>query len=120
MVANPRDLVHYRLTREEAELLPLLDGSTASREIVVDRLGTTGGLDVASVVDLVQLLEQGRFLDTPFVDVDAALERAVHPATLSAGWARSFGRCRWNGQEPSGWCGSCTGISCGICSPGRG
>ncbi len=101
MVANPRDLLHYRLTPEEAALLPLLDGEHSIGEIVVDRFTDDGELDAASVVGLVQLLEQGRFLDSPFVDADAALERAVHPATLSRRVGRFFRTLsvEWPGAE---------------------
>jgi putative peptide zinc metalloprotease protein len=82
MAGNPRDLVHYRLTLEEAALLPLLDGEHTIAEIVVDRLSADGGFDVASVVELAALLEQGGYLTSSYVDVAAALERAVHPPTL--------------------------------------
>jgi CRP-like cAMP-binding protein/Zn-dependent protease len=101
MVANPRDQVHYRFTPAEAGVLPLLDGRHSIGEIVVDRLGGTGEFDVASVAELVSLLEQGRFLTTPYVDVSDVVQRALHPPTLGS---RASGVLRtlsveWSGAE---------------------
>ena len=101
MVANPRDQVHYRFTPAEAGVLPLLDGRHSIGEIVLDRLGGTGEFDVASVAELVGLLEQGGFLTTPYVDVPAAVQRALHPPTLGS---RASGVLRtlsveWSGAE---------------------
>jgi CRP-like cAMP-binding protein/Zn-dependent protease len=101
MVANPRDQVHYRFTPAEAGVLPLLDGRRSIGEIVVDRLGGTGEFDVTSVAELVALLEQGGFLATPYVDVPAAVQAALHPPTLGS---RASGVLRtlsveWSGAE---------------------
>lgn len=101
MVANPRDQVHYRFTPAEAAVLPLLDGRHSIGQIVVDRLGGAGEFDVASVAELVGLLEQGGFLTTPYVDVPAAAQRALHPPTLGS---RASGLLRtltveWSGAE---------------------
>jgi putative peptide zinc metalloprotease protein len=82
MVANPRDLLHYRLTSAEADLLRQLDGRRTIADLVVDQLETGGDLDLAGVVDLIATLETGGFLDTPLVDVDAALQKALFPPTL--------------------------------------
>src|SRR5260370_39663173 len=71
MVANPRDLVYYRFTPEEAALLPLLDGEHSIGELVVEHLTEDGELDPAAVLALGRLLEVGGFLDVPYVDVDA-------------------------------------------------
>nr|MBA3432183.1 hypothetical protein [Actinomycetota bacterium] len=80
MIANPRDLVYYRLTPEELEVARLMDGTRTVKEIVVDRLKGSGDLELSSVADLVYELSFGNFLDRPFVDVDAAVQRALHPA----------------------------------------
>jgi putative peptide zinc metalloprotease protein len=101
MLANPRELVHYRLTPAEAAVLPLLDGQHSIGEIVVGRLGGEGELDVASVAELVGVLERGGFLTTPYLDVDAALRRALHPATWrsrAAGFLRTL-TIEWSGAE---------------------
>jgi putative peptide zinc metalloprotease protein len=81
MIGNPRDLVYYRLTLEEADLLPLLDGEHTIGELAVERLNSSGELDVADLVDLVQMLEQGGFLTGRYVDVGAAVGLALHPPT---------------------------------------
>jgi putative peptide zinc metalloprotease protein len=82
MVANPRSLVHYRLSVEEAELLPQMDGTRTVAELVVAELADGGELDLAGVVDLVASLESGGFLADHSVDVDAALQSAVFPPTF--------------------------------------
>jgi putative peptide zinc metalloprotease protein len=77
MTSNPARNLHYRLTEEEASMLPLMDGSRTVKEIVVSRLEGSGGLDVAAVADLVLELRTGSFLDPPFTDVYASLRRAM-------------------------------------------
>lgn len=76
-VANPRDLVYYRLTPAEAALLPVMDGTRTVGELVVEHLRTEGELDLASVTELVNLLYRGNFLTQRFTDSDAALKRAL-------------------------------------------
>jgi putative peptide zinc metalloprotease protein len=101
MLANPRDQVHYRFTPAEAELLPLLDGQRSIGQIVVDQLSVEGEFDVASVAELVGLLERGGFLTTAYVDVDSAVGRALHPPTLGSrvgGVLRTL-TIEWSGAE---------------------
>ncbi len=82
MVANRRDLTYFRLEPDEAALLPLMDGTRTVGEICVSRLQSTGGLDVAPVVELVRLLHSGGFLTDRYVDVEEALRRATAPHRL--------------------------------------
>ncbi len=102
MIANPRDLVHYRLEPGETELLPLMDGSRTVSEIVVDRLRGSGDLDLSAVADLVRQLRVGNFLTTPFLDVDAAVRRAIDPVSAARARARAFARTlsiEWKGAH---------------------
>ncbi len=79
MLADSDGLTHYRLTVAEAAVLPLLDGTRTLSEIAADYLAAGAGLDAASLVRLVRLLDRGGFLEGGYVDVPAALERALHP-----------------------------------------
>jgi CRP-like cAMP-binding protein/Zn-dependent protease len=98
MLANPRDLIHYRLEPDEVELVRMMDGTRTVKEIVVARLREEGDLDLDAVVELVRQLQEGGFLEPPYVDVDAAVRRALQPSvarhkarefirTLSIDWA---------------------------------
>jgi CRP-like cAMP-binding protein/Zn-dependent protease len=98
MLANPRDLIHYRLETDEVELVRLMDGTRSVKEIVLERLREGGELDLDAVVELVRQLQEGGFLDPPYVDVEAAVRRAMQPSvarqkarefvrTLSIDWA---------------------------------
>ena len=107
LIANPRELLHYRLEPGEVEILPLLDGRKTVKEIVVDRLQDSGDFELGGVADLVQQLKVGGFLDTPFLDVDAAVARAIAPEstigskitkfvkTLSVEWSGADKLVRW-------------------------
>jgi CRP-like cAMP-binding protein len=77
MAANVRDLLHYRLTPDEADVLALMDGTRTVKELVIEQFGESGALDVDSVADLVRLLLVGGFLDASYVDVQGAAERAL-------------------------------------------
>ncbi len=101
MIANPRDLVHYRLAPAEADLLPLLDGTHTVGDLVVRRLRDSGELDLGNVVDLVRSLEAGNFLDHPYLDVDAALDKAVFPPTWRSRGDRFLRTLsvEWSGAE---------------------
>jgi putative peptide zinc metalloprotease protein len=107
MVANTRDLVYYRLEQAELDLLPLLDGTRTLGEIVVTRFDTSGDLDAASVIDLVRTLHSGGFLTDHYVDVDAAVRKAVAPTGLQArftNFARTL-KIEWSGAEKlTQWC----------------
>jgi len=107
MVANRRDLVYYRLEEAEIDLLPLLDGTRTLGEIVVAELEVSGELDTATIVDLIRMLHAGGFLTDPYVDVDAAVVKALAPTGLQARLTR-FARTltvRWSGAERlTRWC----------------
>jgi CRP-like cAMP-binding protein/Zn-dependent protease len=92
MIANPRDLIYYRLEPGELELVRLMDGTRTVKEIVVQRFRESGGLDLSGVADLVLQLHEGNFLDRRFLDVDAALERALHPVSVPRAKVRQFVR----------------------------
>jgi CRP-like cAMP-binding protein/Zn-dependent protease len=102
LVANPRELLHYELTVDEAELLPLMDGTRTIGEIVVERLRDEGDMDVAEVVELVHILRQGGFLDPRPPDVDGALQAALHPVSPGRKRAREFAKTlmiHWEGAD---------------------
>jgi len=90
MIANPRELLHYRLEPGEVELLPLMDGTRTVKEIVVERLRDAGDLELSGVADLVRQLRIGSFLTTPFLDVEAAVRRAIDPVSAARRRAREF------------------------------
>ncbi len=92
MIANPRELLHYRLEPGEIELLPLMDGTRTVKEIVVERLREAGDIELSAVADLVRQLRVGNFLTTPFVDVDEAVRRAMDPASAARTQAREFAK----------------------------
>jgi len=54
MIANPRDLLHYKLEPGEMELLPLMDGTRTVKEIVVERFRESGDIELSAVADLVR------------------------------------------------------------------
>jgi CRP-like cAMP-binding protein/Zn-dependent protease len=107
VVANPRDLVHYRLGPGEVELLWLMDGSRTVREIVVERFRESGDLELSGVADLVRQLRVGNFLETRFVDSGAVVRQALNPMsrarrkggqfvrTLSVDWSGAQGLVAW-------------------------
>ncbi|MEX2457611.1 MAG: cyclic nucleotide-binding domain-containing protein [Actinomycetota bacterium] len=102
MAANLRDLIHYRLTWPEADLLPLMDGTRTVREIVLARFRESGELELSSVADLVYQLHVGGFLETPFLDVDAALERGLHHRGLLRSKLQEFAttlRLEWKNAD---------------------
>jgi CRP-like cAMP-binding protein/Zn-dependent protease len=102
MIANPRDLLHYRLEPGEIELLPLMDGTRTVKEIVVDRLRESGDLELSGVADLVRQLRVGNFLTTPFSDTGAAVQRALHPVSSARARARAFAKTltiEWKGAH---------------------
>jgi len=92
MIANPRDLIHYRLEPGELELVRLMDGTRTVKEIVVERFRESGDLDLSAVADLVRELHEGNFLDRRFVDVNDAVARALHPVSVPRAKAREFAR----------------------------
>lgn len=115
IVANPRDLLHYRLEPGEVELLSLMDGSRTVREIVVERFRESGDLELSGVIDLVRQLRVGNFLETRFVDSDAIVRRALKPSstgrrkaqqfvrTLSVEWAGAHRMVDWSYRNGLRW-----------------
>ena len=107
MICNPRDLVHYRLEPVEADLVELMDGSHTVGDIVVRRMEESGDLELSAAVELVEALDAGNFFDRPFVDTEAALERALQPppnlfrrlhrllTTLQVEWSNAEAVIRW-------------------------
>lgn len=92
MIANPRDLIHYTLSSAELEAVKLMDGSRTVKEIVLERFAESGDLDLDGVVSLVQSLYEGNMLRRRFLDVDAAVTRAMKPETTARTKARIFAR----------------------------
>jgi CRP-like cAMP-binding protein/Zn-dependent protease len=92
MVANPRELLHYRFEPGEIELLPLMDGTRTVKEIVVERFQESGDMELSGVADLVRSLREGNFLTTPFRDVRAVVARALDPIPTARAKARDFAR----------------------------
>jgi CRP-like cAMP-binding protein/Zn-dependent protease len=92
MVANTRDLVHYRLPAGELPLLQRMDGSRSVKELVLDEFEASGDLDPDAVTDLVRTLYEGNFLDQRYRDVDALVTRALDPVTERRRRARTFAK----------------------------
>ncbi len=92
IIANPRDLLHYRLEPGEVELVALMDGTRTLKDIVVERFQGSGDLELSGVADLVRQLRIGGFLDTPFVDVASIVSRALHPASTARAKASEFAK----------------------------
>ena len=83
MVANPRDLVHYRLEAADYELLGHMDGTRTVKEIVIDRLQEGGEIDVGGVADLVYTLYIENFLEERYVDIDTMVVRPRDQARMT-------------------------------------
>jgi len=92
MVANTRDLLHYRLPASELPLLRKMDGSRSVKELVLDEFEASGDLDPDAVTDLVRTLYEGNFLDQRYRDVDALVTRALDPVTERRRRARTFAK----------------------------
>jgi hypothetical protein len=92
VVANPRDLLHYRLEPGEVEVLALMDGTRTVREIVVERFRESGDLELSGVIDLVRQLRAGNFLERRFVDSAGAVRRALNPMSAARQKGRQFVR----------------------------
>ena len=102
IIANPRDLVYYRLEPNEVELVKLMDGTRTVKEIVVEHFKESGDLQLSGVADLVRSLEVGNFLDKRFVDVDAALKKATSGVSERRAKLRHFVknlRVDWRGAD---------------------
>lgn len=102
MMANPRDLIHYRLEQGDYELVRLMDGTRTVKEIVVERFASAGELELAGVADFVTQLRAEGFLDDPYEDVEGLVRRALDPRG-GGRRAREFVRSltlRWDHPEP--------------------
>ncbi|HEX8098622.1 MAG TPA: cyclic nucleotide-binding domain-containing protein [Actinomycetota bacterium] len=102
MFANPRLLVHYRFSPEDAELIQLMDGTRTVKEIVYDRFKDTGDLELDSVVDTVQTLREENFFEDPYIDTDAAVRRAIRPNAPPGQKVAQFAKTRrveWTGAD---------------------
>ncbi len=102
MIANPRDLVHYRLAASDLELLRLMDGTRTVKQIVVERFEDSGELELSTAIDLVRSLYEGNFLDRRFVNVPALVSRAMDPISERRRKARQFGKTltiEWEGAH---------------------
>jgi CRP-like cAMP-binding protein/Zn-dependent protease len=115
MIANPRELVHYRLTPGEAALVSLMNGERTVKEILVDRLGLAGDMELSGLADLVVQLREDGFLTDAYVDVDGAVAEALHPVprwrrklrqftrTLSIDWRGAHGYVAWAYRHGIRW-----------------
>ncbi|HEX9122165.1 MAG TPA: cyclic nucleotide-binding domain-containing protein [Actinomycetota bacterium] len=92
MIANPRDLLHYRLQASDRRILELMDGTRTVKEIVLQEFRDSGDLDVSAVSDLVRLLYEGNFLDVAYRNVEALVGRALDPVSERRQKARGFVR----------------------------
>ena len=102
MVANPRDLIHYRLQLSDLELLRLMDGTRTVKEMVVERFEDSGELELAGVIDIVRQLYEGNFLEQRYVDVPEMVKRALDPVSEGRRKARQFGKTltiEWEGAH---------------------
>jgi CRP-like cAMP-binding protein/Zn-dependent protease len=102
MIANPRDLLHYRLAASDLPLLHMMDGSRTVKEIVIERFEESGEIELTAVIDLVRSLYQGNFLERRFVDVPSMVARAMDPVTERRRKARQFGKTlsiEWEGAH---------------------
>ena len=68
MIANPRDLLHYRLPAADLDLLGMLDGTRTLKQIVVERFEESGELELSAAMDLVRTLYEGNFLEDTHVE----------------------------------------------------
>lgn len=102
MIANPRDLLHFRLAASDLPLLHMMDGTRTVKEIVIERFEESGEMELSTVIDLVRSLYQGNFLEQRFVDVPSMVARAMDPVTDRRRKARQFGRTlsiEWEGAH---------------------
>jgi putative peptide zinc metalloprotease protein len=102
MIGNTRRFLYYQLEPEEGELVRMMDGTRTVKELVVERFQQSGDLELANVAGLVRQLEEGDFFTRRFVDVDAIVDRALHPAPTAKRKARQFVRTLsvdWTGAE---------------------
>jgi putative peptide zinc metalloprotease protein len=106
MIANPRDLVHYRIQGSDFELVKLMDGTRTVKEIVVERFRETGEMDLGGVADLVFQLRSENFLEDRYENAQAVIDRTLHPSarherlrkfltTLTIEWKNPQASVKW-------------------------
>jgi CRP-like cAMP-binding protein/Zn-dependent protease len=102
MIANPRDLLHYRLAASDLDLLQMMDGTRTVKEIVIERFEGSGEIELTTVIDLVRQLYQGNFLEQRYVDVPSIVSQAMDPVSERRRKARQFGKTlsiEWEGAH---------------------
>jgi CRP-like cAMP-binding protein/Zn-dependent protease len=92
MLARADRELHYRLEVWEAELLPKLDGTRTVGELVVERMGSGGGLDAEPVTDLVLALRDGGFLDPAPIPTDELITDRLDPSSPGRKKLKRFGK----------------------------
>jgi len=92
MVANTRDLLHYRLEPSDIPLVRRMDGTRTVKEIVLEEFESSGDLDPDAITDLVRTLYEGNFLEQSYRDVDELVKRALDPVTERRRRARTFAK----------------------------
>ena len=92
MVANTRELVHYRLPADQLPLLERMDGTRTVKEIVLEEFDASGDLDPDAVTDLVRTLYEGNFFEQRYRDVDELVTRGLDPVTERRRKARAFAK----------------------------
>jgi CRP-like cAMP-binding protein/Zn-dependent protease len=101
MIANPRDLIHFRIETSDAELLDLMDGTRTVEDIVVERLHATGEFDFSGIADIVTTLYQGNILEQRYVDSVESVKKALEGSTIRRK-LRNFARTltiEWSGPH---------------------
>jgi CRP-like cAMP-binding protein/Zn-dependent protease len=92
MVANTRDLLHYRLDPSDIPLIRKMDGTRTVKEIVLEEFESSGDLDPDSITDLVRTLYEGNFLEQRYRNVDEVVTKALDPITERRRRARTFAK----------------------------
>ena len=92
MVANTRDLLHYRLDPSDIPLVRRMDGTRTVKEIVLDEFESSGDLDPDAITDLVRTLYEGNFLEQRYRDVDELVKKALDPVTERRRRLRTFAK----------------------------
>jgi putative peptide zinc metalloprotease protein len=80
MLANLRDLVHYKIQGPDYELVKLMDGTRTLKEIVIERFSDSGEMDVGGVADFIYQLRSENFFEDRFEDVEGVVHRAMNPS----------------------------------------
>jgi putative peptide zinc metalloprotease protein len=91
MLRTPRGEGYVRLSELDLAILERLDGTRTVAELVVDRLGGSGSLELSAVTDLVEDLRVGGFLDRGGIDVQARLKEGLRRRRVRLPrWAATF------------------------------